>query len=429
MFELIQDSFQKLKRRITGYGKLSKKELDEFSRGLRRMLLEADVHYQVTKNFVERIRKRIEEMDVSSKLSPGKQVMKMVYEELVDFIGKKPAKIEFKRIPSVIMLVGLSGTGKTTTAAKLAYLWRTQKPLLVPADSKRPAAAKQLYLLSRKVGACFFAQLENDMLTCIKSLEHAQKNGNRVVIIDSAGRLHIDEKMMKEIKEIKERIKPEYTILVIDGLTGQDALKQAEEFEKKVGVDGGIITKMDGDPRGGVVLSFRAITQKPVFFVGTGERIDMLEVFDPQKIAVRIMGEPDIKGIAEEVQRVITEDVRKKTEKKLLEGKINFEDLLEQIKSLKKMGGISKIVSMFPQLKHQEISEDELKRKEAIILSMTPEERKNPSIINGSRRARIAKGSGTTPHDVNMLLKELETINKFSTLFKKRGKGWSGRVF
>ncbi len=427
MFDLIQDSFQKLKRKITGFGKLSNKEIESFIRDLRRTLLEADVHYQVAKNLTEKIKKKIENTEVTSALSPGKQVMKIVYEELVKFLGEKPVKIEFKNMPSVILLVGLQGTGKTTTAAKLAFLWRNRKPLLVPADTKRPAAAKQLQLLARRAGADFFAQKENNLNTCLEAIKQAKTKGNGVVIIDSAGRLHIDEEMMEELKLIKDKTKPEYTLLVIDGLTGQDALRQAEEFSKRIGIDGGVVTKMDGDPRGGVILSFKSVTEKPVFFIGTGERIDMLEHFDPTRIAVRVMGEPDVLSIAEEVEKITTEELRKKTQKKFLEGKIDFEDLLVQIRTFKKMGGFSKIAGMIPGLKQHEIDEDELKKKEAIILSMTPEERRNPGIIDGSRRARIARGSGTTPHDVNVLLQELNMINKMSKMIKKSKPPWFGK--
>lgn len=430
MFDLIRDAFVKIKRELVGRGSLSEKEIKEFLRTLRLTLLEADTNYKAAKAFIERLEAKLAATEIYKSLAPGRQVLKLIYEELTEFLGSKAERLEFTRAPTVILLLGLQGIGKTTMAAKLAKLYSGKRPLLVAADVKRPAAVEQLESLAKKSGADFFAPHESttsrgdtngrktSLETCVRALKHAKEHSNELVIIDSAGRLHVDDEMITEIREIKSKTSADYTLLVLDGLVGQDALRQTEEFHAKVGVSGGILTKLDADARGGAAISFRHVTGLPIYFIGTGERVSDLEVFHPDRIAARILGEGDIMTVAEELRQVVDERQSKEMAEKLMAGRLNFDDLLSQMKQLAKMGDISKLIDKLPAGMMQGMNAAgeegfdpaEIKRTEAIILSMTPVERANPSLLDGSRKLRIARGSGTTPADVNRLLKQLEMM-------------------
>lgn len=428
MFDLIRDAFVRLKRELVGRGSLSEKEVAEFLRTLRLTLLEADVNYKAAKSFVERLEVKLAATEIYKSLAPGRQALKVIYEELTEFLGSKAERLEFAKSPSVILLLGLQGIGKTTMAAKLAKLYAGKHPLLVAADIKRPAAVEQLESLAKKAGAAFFSPHETrtssrrdpdgrkiNIETCARALKHAKEHSNELVIIDSAGRLHIDDEMVGEIKEIKQALSPEYTLLVLDGLVGQDALRQTQEFHARVGVSGGILTKLDADSRGGAAISFRHVTGLPIYFIGTGERVTDIEVFHPDRISSRILGEGDIQTMVEEVRQVVDEQTSRDMAAKLIRGRLDFNDLLSQLKQVSKMGDISKLLERLPAGMTQGLGADsfdpgELKRTEAIILSMTPEERANPDILDGSRKLRIARGSGTTPADVNQLLKQLEMM-------------------
>lgn len=439
MFDLIRDAFVRLKRELAGRGSLSEKEIKEFLRTLRLTLLEADVNYKAAKAFIERLDSKLAATEIYKSLAPGRQALKVVYEELALFLGAKAERLEFEKSPSVILLLGLQGIGKTTMAAKLARLYSGKKPLLVAADIKRPAAVEQLEALAKKSGADFFAPHQSakssrgdpdgrkvNLDTCLAALKHAKEHSNELVIIDSAGRLHIDDEMVGEIKEIKQALSPEYTLLVLDGLVGQDALRQTEEFHAKVGVSGAILTKLDADSRGGAAISFRHVTGLPIYFIGTGERVTDIEIFHPDRIASRILGEGDIQTMVEEVRQVVDENQSRQMAEKLMAGRLDFNDLLNQLKQVSKMGDISKLLERLPAGMTQGLGAEgeggfdpsELKRTEAIILSMTPEERANPEILDGSRKLRIARGSGTTPRDVNQLIKQLEMMQGMAKMAK-----------
>ncbi len=426
MFDAIKSAFTKLKRELIGRGNLSEKEIADFLKKLRLTLLEADVNYKATKTFIAILKEKLNSTEIYKSLTPGKQALKVIYEELADFLGAKAKQLEFTKPPVVLLLLGLQGVGKTTMAAKLAYKFKGQRPLLVAADIKRPAAVEQLESLASRAAVDFFpppSAKSKNIDTCIAALKHAEKSGNQLIIIDSAGRLHIDDDMITELAEIKQKLNPAYSLLVLDGLTGQDALRQTEDFHAQVEVSGAILTKLDGDSRGGAAISFRHVTELPIYFIGTGERIEDLEVFHPDRIAARILGEGDIVSVAEEVQKVINVEEGQAMAKKLMEGRLNFEDLLAQMKQLSKMGDLSKLLDKLPAgmtggMNLTEFDPSEIKRTEAIILSMTPEERRRPDLLNGSRKLRIAKGSGTTPKDVNQLISQLEQMQKMTKMMK-----------
>jgi len=410
MFEIITDKFVKLQRKLLGYGRLSSKEISEALREIRITLLEADVNYKVVGEFVRNLQEKIEEKKIVESLKPGELINVTLYQELLKLLGEKAEKIQFSAIPTIISLVGLQGTGKTTTAAKLGVKYKNKKPLLVACDVKRPAASEQLKILAQRAQVDFFPVEENALKTCIKALEQAKAKGNQLVIFDTAGRLHIDEDLMSELKSIKDKTKPHYILLVVDGMVGQDAVNQAQEFHTKLGLSGAIITKLDGDAKGGAVVSIRKVTSVPIYFMGTGERIEDLEEFSPQRISTRIIGQGDILSLQEKVAQAMTPQEQEKVAEKFLKGKFDFTDFLEQLRSVKKMGNISKLIAMIPGASAvkglENIDDKEFNKTEAIILSMTKQERSEPEIIDGSRRRRIASGSGTAVEDVNRLLKE-----------------------
>ncbi len=423
MFEVITDKFVKLQRKLLGYGRLSSNEISEALREIRITLLEADVNYKVVGEFVRNLQARIEEKKIVESLKPGELINVTLFQELVKLLGDKAEKIQFTSVPTIISLVGLQGTGKTTTAAKLAVKYKGKKPLLVACDVKRPAASEQLKILAQRAQVDFYPVQDDALRTCIQALEQAKKNNNQLVIFDTAGRLHIDEDMMDELKQIKDKTKPNYVLLVVDGMVGQDAVNQAQEFHTKLGLNGAIVTKLDGDAKGGAVVSIRKVMSVPIYFMGTGERVEDLEEFSPQRIGTRIIGQGDILSLQEKVAQAISPQEQEKVAEKFLKGKFDFTDFLEQLRSVKKIGNISKLIAMIPGASSvkglENIDDREFNRTEAIILSMTKQERASPEIIDGSRRKRIALGSGTSVEDVNRLLKEFrqakELMHSMST--------------
>jgi len=426
--EKLQGALQKLKNK----GKLTEKDVQEAMREVKLALLEADVNFKVVKEFIDKVKERAVGAEVMESLTPGQQVIKIVNEELTALMGTVPSKLTFASSPpTVFMLVGLQGSGKTTTSGKLGgYLKKMGKrPLLVAADIYRPAAIKQLEVVGSKLDIPVFSM--GDKLSPVKiakaAVEHANKHGNDIIIIDTAGRLHIDEELMQELVHIKEAVVPHEILLVVDAMTGQDAVNVAKNFNEKLGIDGVILTKLDGDTRGGAALSVRAVTQKPIKFVGMGEKLDDLEVFYPDRMASRILGMGDVLTLIEKAQANFDEKKARELEKKIKSQEFDFNDFLEQLQQMKNMGPMNQLLEMIPgvnskQLKDLEIDEKEFAHIEAIIRSMTEEERRNPSIINGSRRKRIARGSGVTVNQVNSLLKQFAQMKKMMKQFAQMEK-------
>lgn len=421
--EKLQNTLSKLK----GKGKLTEKDVSEAMREVRLALLEADVNFKVVKDFIKKVKERAIGVEVLESLTPGQQVIKIVNEELTELMGQTQSKLTFaSKPPTVIMLVGLQGAGKTTTCGKLSGLLKKQgkRPLLVAGDIYRPAAIKQLQVVGEQMEVPVFTM--GDQLSPVDiakaGVEHGINHGNDIVIIDTAGRLHIDEGLMGELQDIKNFIKPNEILLVVDAMTGQDAVNVAEEFNGKLGIDGIILTKLDGDTRGGAALSVRAVTNKPIKFVGLGEKLEDLEAFHPDRMASRILGMGDVLTLIEKAQANFDAEKAKDLHNKIKNQQFTFEDFLEQLQQVKNMGPISQLLDMIPgaggkQLKNLEVDEKELVHIQAIIQSMTKEERLNPSIINGSRRKRIAKGSGTTVQQVNRLIKQFEQTRKMMKQF------------
>ena len=429
----LQDVFKKLK----GHGKLTEADVDLAMREVRLALLEADVNFKVVKGFVEKVRARAVGSEVLESLTPAQQVIKIVDEELVELMGGTVSKINISsKPPTIIMMVGLQGSGKTTSSGKLANALRKQgkKPLLVAADVYRPAAIKQLEVLGTQLDIPVFSMGSkvDPVNIAAAGVEQAVNTSRDVVIIDTAGRLHIDEEMMEELSNLKSKIKPHEILLVIDAMIGQDAVRVAEKFNNTLGVDGIVLTKMDGDARGGAALSVKAVTGKPIKFVGMGEKLDALEQFHPDRMASRILGMGDMLTMIEKAQESFDLKEAAKLEEKLRKQEFTLDDFLKQIRDVKKLGPIEQIIGMIPglssvkkQMKDVKVDEKEFSRIEAMICSMTPEERQNPSIIDASRKKRIANGSGTNVRDLNALLKQFESTRKmfkqFSEMTKRGG--------
>ena len=433
MLNNLSDKLQNTIKKLRSHGKLSEADIDEALKQIRLNLLEADVHYKVVKDFVKSVKERALGEEVSSSLSPGQQVVKIVHEELTALMGGKAEKIAISpKPPTIIMLVGLQGSGKTTSAAKIAgqFVKDNKKPLLIGADVYRPAAIDQLEKLAGTIEASFFSIKDTKDVPQIvrKGLEQAERMLNDIVIIDTAGRLQIDDELMTELEVIKSIAHPHEILLAIDAMAGQSALEVAVEFDRRIGLTGLVLTKMDADSRGGAVLSAKAVTGKPIKFVGTGEKTNQFEKFNPESIASRILGMGDILGLIEKTQSAFDEAQQKNLEKKIRKNEITLDDFLDQMRQLKKMGSLEDIMGMLPgmgqlkQLKDVKIEEKQISHLEAIILSMTNGERENPNILNGSRRKRIAKGSGTTVQEVNRLLNQFEQM-------KKMMKNFSGKKF
>ena len=419
-FDGLSSRLQEITRKLKGKARISEADLKEVLREVKLALLEADVNYKIVKDFVKVIEEKALGQDVLKSLTPGQQVVKIVKDELVDLLGGEETKINFTpNPPTVIMLVGLQGSGKTTTAGKLANIIRKQgkKPLLVACDVYRPAAIKQLQVVGKQLDIPVYSN-ENtkDVVTIAKqAINTAISKLNDVIIIDTAGRLQIDEVLMQELKNLKSSIKPHEILLVVDSMTGQDAVNIADAFNKDLGIDGIVLTKLDGDTRGGAALSVKKITGRPIKFAATGEKLSDIEVFHPERMASRILGMGDVLSIIEKAEEAFDIEEAEKLEKKLKKQSFDLEDYLTQLRQMKKMGSFSSILKLIPgmnKLKDVEIDDKEFIKIEAIICSMTKEERRNPKVLNGSRRLRIAKGSGTTVEQINKFMKSFEMTQK-----------------
>ena len=430
VFESLSDKLQNTLSKLTGKGKLSEKDIDAAMREVRLALLEADVNFKVVKNFVKKVKERSLGQEVMESLTPGQQVIKIVNDELTKLMGETEAKIDFSKKPTVILMSGLQGAGKTTTSAKLANLMKKQskRPLLVACDVYRPAAIKQLQVVGEQVGVPVFSM--GDKISPVDiakaAVEHAKKNGNDVVILDTAGRLHIDEDLMNELQEIVDETEPSEVLLVLDAMTGQDAVNVAEAFDSRLKLTGVILTKLDGDARGGAALSIRAVTDVAIKFIATGEKLDQLETFHPDRMSNRILGMGDVLSLIEKAQANFDEKKASELEEKLRNQSFTFDDFLDQMEQMKNMGPLEDILAMIPgmnnkALKNINIDQKEFVRVEAIIKSMTKEERIKPDIIDVSRRKRIAEGSGCSPADVNKLLKQFKDLRKMMKQFGKMG--------
>lgn len=432
MFENLTEKLGGVFKKVTGRGKLSEANVQAALKEVRLALLEADVNYKVVKELVEQIRERALGHEVLQSLSPGQQLIKIVNEELTRLMGEANAGLQLVgRTPHSLMLVGLQGSGKTTTAAKLALFLRKQgrQPYLVPADIYRPAAIEQLRKLGKEIGVPVHqtdpSGKPEDI--CVDALANAGRAGADVLIIDTAGRLHIDEKLMRELVRIKEKVQPTECLLVADAMTGQDAVNVAKRFNESLDMTGVILSKMEGDARGGAALSIKAVTHKPIKFIGVGEKLNALELFYPDRMASQILGMGDVLSLIEKAQAEFDEKEAAKLEKKLRKSEFDLEDFQSQLRQMKKLGSIDQIVGMLPgmgqlkKLKQHKPDERELVKVEAIINSMTPAEKRQFKIINGSRRRRIANGSGTTVQDVNRLLKNFAQTKKMMERFTKKG--------
>lgn len=438
MFASLSEKLQNALGKLTGKGKLSKKDVDTAMREVRLALLEADVNFKVVKDFVNNVKERAVGTEVMESLTPGQQVIKIVNEELTKLMGEEQSKIELSSTPpTIILMCGLQGAGKTTTSGKLAYNFKKEnkRPLLVACDVYRPAAIRQLEVVGEKVEVPVFSMGDkNDPVNIAKAgVEHGRKNGNDIIIIDTAGRLHVDDELMNELGAIKEAVDLDEILLVVDAMTGQDAVNVAETFNERLEITGIVLTKLDGDARGGAALSIRAVTGKPIKFVGMGEKLDELRPFHPDRMASRILGKGDVLSLIEKAESAIDAKKALELEKKIRTQQFTFDDFLDQLDQMKNLGPLDELLAMIPgvnkkMIKNLDVNEKEIVKIEAIIQSMTSEERINPSIINSSRRKRIAKGSGTTVQDVNRLLKQFRETKKMMKRFtdmektmKKRG--------
>ena len=427
LFSNLTEKFNHIFSKLTKRGKLTELEIKEAMREVRIALLEADVNYMVAKDFVNKVSAKAVGEDVMRSLTPGQMVIKIVKDELVSLMSSTDQKLHLSSNPAIIMMCGLQGAGKTTMCAKLgAYLKKSGKrPLLVACDIYRPAAINQLQVVGKQANCDVFEKgTQNPVKTAKQAIQHAEKQGYDVVIIDTAGRLHINEELMNELKDIKKEVKPHEILLVVDAMTGQDAVTISESFNKDLDISGVILTKLDGDTRGGAALSIKAITGKPIKFTGVGEKIGDIEPFYPDRIASRILGMGDVLSLIEKAQEAVSEEEAKKLEEKFRENSFTFEDYLVQMENLKKMGSLNDIVRMIPgmanKLKGVTIDEKQLAVNQAIIQSMTREERLNPDIIKASRRRRIAEGSGTSIQQVNQLLKQFEQSKEMMKQLKNK---------
>jgi signal recognition particle subunit SRP54 len=428
VFDTLSDRLQSALGDLRKRGRLDEEAISRAMREVRLALLEADVNFEVVKDFVGRVRERALGADVLKSLTPGQQVVKIVHEELTSLMGTGDSRLAFaSRPPTVILLAGLQGSGKTTAAAKLALLLRKEgrKPGLVAADLQRPAAIDQLQQLGRQIGVTVFTGSDDPVAVSLAGVEGAKAEGLDVVILDTAGRLHVDEELMEELAAVRDATKPTNVLLVLDAMTGQDAVRVAEAFAERVAFDGVVLTKLDGDARGGAALSVKAVTGKPIKLASVGEQLDQLEYFHPDRMASRILGMGDVLSLIEKAEAAVEDDDRAEMEQRMMQGEFTFDDFLRSYKMLRRMGPLQGVLKMIPGLGKQleglgDVDERQLARVEAIVLSMTPKERRLPHVIDGSRRKRIAAGSGTTVEQVNQLL---EGRKQMAKMMKQLGKG------
>ena len=430
MFENLNEKLERSFKLLKGQGKITEINVAETLKEVRRALLDADVNFKIAKSFTENVRKKALGMDVLNALKPGQLMVKIVHDELAELMGGKFVDINLKGNPSVILIAGLQGSGKTTFSGKLAKMLKSKKgrhPLLVACDVYRPAAIEQLKVLGQQISVPVYTEdgNRNPVKIALEAIKQAKMQGNDVVIIDTAGRLAIDQEMMNEIAAVKDAVNPHEILFVVDSMTGQDAVNTAKEFNDRLDFDGVVLTKLDGDTRGGAALSIRSVVDKPIKFVGTGEKLDALDNFHPERMADRILGMGDIVSLVEKAQEQFDEEEARKLQQKLAKNQFSFTDFLKQIQQIKKMGNLKDLAGMIPgmgkALKDVEIEDDAFKHIEAIIYSMTVEEREDPSILNGSRRKRIADGSGTNIQEVNRLIKQFSETRKMMK-FVSQGK-------
>lgn len=431
MFENLSEKLERSFKLLKGQGKITEINVAETLKEVRRALLDADVNFKTAKEFTETVKAKALGQNVLTSVSPGQLMIKIVHDELALLMGGSMADINLKGNPSVILMSGLQGSGKTTFSGKLANHLKTKRgknPLLVACDVYRPAAIDQLHVLGEQIGVKVYSDKENKnpVQIALNAIREAKANGQNVVIIDTAGRLAVDEEMMNEISEVKKAVNPDEILFVVDAMTGQDAVNTAKAFNDRLDFNGVVLTKLDGDTRGGAALSIKSVVNKPIKFVGTGEKPDALDVFYPERMADRILGMGDIVSLVERAQEQYDEEQAKKLQKKIAKNQFDFEDFLDQIRQIKKMGNIKDLLGMLPgmgkMLKDIDIDDDAFKGVEAIILSMTPEERSNPALLNGSRKTRIAKGSGTNIQEVNKLLKQFDDMKKMMRLMNDKNK-------
>ena len=431
MFQDLTEKFDHVVRKLKGHGKLSEKNISETMREIRRVLLEADVNYKVAKTFIKNVEQRALGQDVIKSITPGQLVVKIIHDELKKLMGDKNSLINFSnKIPGAIMLVGLQGSGKTTLAGKLGLYLRKKgrNPLLVAADVYRPAAIEQLKVVGRAINIPTYSEDSKDPVSiCKNAVQYARKNMKDTVILDTAGRLHIDDELMTELENINKAVDPDEILFVADGMTGQDAVNTAKTFSERLDFGGVVLTKMDGDARGGAALSIRSVTNKPIKFISVGEKFDQFEIFHPERMASRILGMGDVVSLVEKAQETFDVEKAAKLEKRLIKQEFTFEDFLDQLQQIKKMGPLQDLLAMIPgmqgkALKGIQVDDRALIKVEAIINSMTRKERYTPRILNGSRRKRIALGSGTSVQEVNRVINQFDTMRKMMKMMKKGGR-------
>lgn len=437
MFENLSEKLERSFKLLKGEGRISEINVAETLKEVRKALLDADVNYKVAKSFTDEVKRKAMGMDVLNTLKPGQLLVKVVHDELAELMGGKAQDINLSGNPSVILIAGLQGSGKTTFSGKLANLLKTKKgksPMLVAGDVYRPAAIEQLKVLGGQIGVpVFTVEGSTDPVSIARdAVKHAKNHGHNVVIVDTAGRLAIDEQMMQEVAAIKKAIDPQEILFVVDSMTGQDAVNTAKEFNDRLNFNGVVLTKLDGDTRGGAALSIRSVVDKPIKFVSMGEKMEALDVFHPERMADRILGMGDIVTLVERAQEQFDEEEARKLQKKIIKDQFNFNDFLEQIGQVKKMGNLKDLASMIPgmgkAIKDVDIDDNSFKGVEAIIRSMTPRERENPQLLNGSRRKRIAEGSGTSIQEVNRLIKQFDDMRKMMKMVSSGGAKQLGRM-
>ena len=431
MFEGLSEKLEQSFKMLKGQGQITEVNVAETLKEVRKALLDADVSFKVAKNFTKEVQQKALGQKILSSVSPGQLMVKIVHDELTQLMGGERVDINLEGNPSVILVAGLQGSGKTTFSAKLAYQLknkRSKNPILVAGDVYRPAAIDQLKVLGEQIGVEVYDEEEGQkepVKISKNAIKHAKNNGHDVVIIDTAGRLAIDQAMMEEISSIKKAVTPHESLFVVDSMTGQDAVNTAKSFNQQIDYDGVVLTKLDGDTRGGAALTIRRVVDKPIKYVGIGEKVDALDAFYPKRMADRILGMGDIVSLVEKAQEQFDEEEAQKLQKKIAKNQFNFEDFLQQIKQIKKMGNVKDLMNMVPgmgkAIKNMDIDDDAFKDIEAIIYSMTPEERNNPKLLNGSRRQRIAQGSGTSVQEVNRLIKQFKETSKMMRNMNKGG--------